>query len=218
MCDLLGKKAVTVLGEGRGVEHHVVDRQPDEPVQQHVELDPLDQLPPRPDRIEKLQKRRSQEPLRRSGGATEPRVERRKRQVRSASAASVVGQSPHCSQRIRWRDPRLDVDHVREQRSMRPITRPASIPRDSLRQTQVIMQKERTPAACQVPFSATCYARCCHHQSWRSQIRPDLTRSAPRLLAGSSHPSQPRQAGGHANPENTVFAICAGLHAARMPR
>jgi hypothetical protein len=43
--DLLGKQTVAVLGEGRGVEDLLVDRQPDEPAKQQIELDPFDQLP-----------------------------------------------------------------------------------------------------------------------------------------------------------------------------
>jgi hypothetical protein len=40
--DLLRQKAVAVLGEGRGVENSLVDRQPNKPAKQEVELDPLD--------------------------------------------------------------------------------------------------------------------------------------------------------------------------------
>jgi hypothetical protein len=63
--DLRGEQAVAILGEGRGVEHGLVDGKPNEPAKQKVKLDPLDQLALRADRIEKLQKRRPQRMLRR---------------------------------------------------------------------------------------------------------------------------------------------------------
>ena len=47
--NLVREQAVAVLGEGRGVEHPLVDRQPDEPAKQHVELQPFERL----DRIAK---------------------------------------------------------------------------------------------------------------------------------------------------------------------
>ena len=74
--DLVCEQAVAVLGEGRRVEHLLVDRQSDEPAKQKVELDPLDQLPLRPDRIEKLQKRGPQQPLRRNRLTAERGVKR----------------------------------------------------------------------------------------------------------------------------------------------
>jgi hypothetical protein len=62
--DFLREQAVAVLGEGRGVENLLVDRQPDKSAKQHVELNPFDQLSLRADRIEKLQQRGPQQSLR----------------------------------------------------------------------------------------------------------------------------------------------------------
>jgi hypothetical protein len=70
-----------VLGEGRRVERLLVDRKPDEPAKQHVELQPFDQLPLRTDRIEKLQQRRPQQALRRDRRTAARLVKRRKRRV-----------------------------------------------------------------------------------------------------------------------------------------
>ena len=103
-----------------------VDRQPDEPAKQHVELQPFDQMPLRADRIEKLQEQARQKALRRDGRAPDPLVRCRKPQVELSQRR--IGQPPHRPQRVLRRDARLDV-HVREQRPLVP--RPASIPRDS---------------------------------------------------------------------------------------
>ena len=113
---LVGEQAVAVLREGRGVEHPLVDRKPDEPAKQHVELQPFDQLPLRADRIEKLQKRGPQQSLRRDRGTPDPLVKRRKPRVELSQ--SRVGQPSHRPQRMVRGDPRLDVD-VREQRPAR---------------------------------------------------------------------------------------------------
>jgi hypothetical protein len=55
--DLVGEQAVAVPRKGRGVEHPLVNRKPDEPAKQRVALPPFDQPPLRTDRIEKPQKR-----------------------------------------------------------------------------------------------------------------------------------------------------------------
>ena len=119
--DLVGEQAVAVLGKDRGVENLFVDRKPDEPAKQHVELQPFDQLPLRADRIEKLQKRSSQKALGRNGRAPDPFVKRRNPRVEFAQRR--IGQSPHRPQRVLRRDARLNVD-VREQRPARPILPP----------------------------------------------------------------------------------------------
>ena len=124
--DLVGEQAVAVLREGRGVEDLLVDRQPDEPAKQHVELQPFDQLPLRADRIEKLQQRRPQQPLRRDGWTPDPVVKRRKPRVELSQ--SRVRQPPHRPQRMPRRDARLDLD-IREQGSARPILAPHRPPR-----------------------------------------------------------------------------------------
>ena len=124
--DRVREQAVAVLREGRGVEHLLVDRKPDEPAKQHVELQPFDQLPLRADRIEKLQQRSSQKALRRNRGTPDPLVKRRKPRVEFSQ--SRIGQPPHRPQRMVRPYPRLDVD-VREQRPARPILAPHRNPR-----------------------------------------------------------------------------------------
>ena len=95
--DLVGEQTVAVLVEGRSVEYLLVDRQPDEPAKQQVELQPFDQLPLRADRIEKLQQRRAQQSLGRDGRTAAPFVRRGKRpsvgpapRSRAASIAADV--------------------------------------------------------------------------------------------------------------------------------
>src|SRR4029077_11213185 len=87
------EQAVAVLGEGRGVEDLLIDRQSDEPAKQKVELQPFDQLPLRADRIEKLQQRRPQQSLRRDRRAPARLVERRKRSVEFSQRP--IGYAPH---------------------------------------------------------------------------------------------------------------------------
>src|ERR1700733_1587483 len=120
--DLLGEQAVAVLREARGVEHVLVDHKPDEPAKQKVKLDPLDQLALRADRIEKLQKRRPQQTLRRNRGPSDSIVKPRKRSVEFGQGGRVR-QAPHRPQRMLRRYPRLHVN-VRKQRPARPILAP----------------------------------------------------------------------------------------------
>ena len=68
----------------------VVDADADEPPEQEVELDPLDQLPLRADRIERLQEHRSQELLGRDRGPTHPGVERAENSPERAARASFT--------------------------------------------------------------------------------------------------------------------------------
>jgi hypothetical protein len=44
--------------------HRILDTEPDKPAKQQVVVDPLDQLPLRADRIERLQQQRSHQPFR----------------------------------------------------------------------------------------------------------------------------------------------------------
>src|SRR6185312_1856519 len=126
--DLVREQAVAVLGEGRGVERLLVERQPDEPAKQHVELQPFDQLPLRADRIKKLQERGSQQPLGRDGRAPDSLVKRPKTSPRvrpaprrPAAASPAADGSPRSAPRRRCKKTTL--------RSSDP--RPASIPPDS---------------------------------------------------------------------------------------
>src|SRR6202020_1082550 len=122
------EQAVAVLVERRGVEHALVDGKPNEPAKQKVELDSLDQLALRADRIEKLQKRRPQQTLRRK--ATAVRFDRKApktlRRVRPGPRSSVAA------------SPAADASPVSAPPCQRTRTtprssdpRPASTPRDS---------------------------------------------------------------------------------------
>ncbi len=146
-------RRVAVLREGRGVEHALVDRKPDEPAKQHVELQPFDQLPLRADRIEKLHKRGPQQSLRRDRGTPNSLVKRRKPRVELGQRR--VGQPPHRPQRMVRGDPPLDVD-VREQRPARPILAPHRSPRESPRRRQRITPQRQTPEPFRATFSAAC--------------------------------------------------------------
>src|SRR4029077_4971148 len=137
------EQAVAVLGEGRGVEDLLIDRQSDEPAKQKVELQPFDQLPLRADRIEKLQQRRPQQSLRRDRRAPARLVERRKRSVEFSQRP--IGYAPHGSQRIVRSYPRLDVD-IGKKRPARPISATHRSLAIRLRPSQGIMQREQTPA------------------------------------------------------------------------
>ncbi len=53
--DLAIQQPVAVLGEGGGAPHRVLDAETDKPAEQQIAVDPLDQLPFRADRIERLQ-------------------------------------------------------------------------------------------------------------------------------------------------------------------
>ena len=70
------QQPVAVLGEGGGVPDRIVHAEPDEPAEQQVEVDPLDQLAFGPDRVEGLQQQRPQQPLGRDRIPPRRRVER----------------------------------------------------------------------------------------------------------------------------------------------
>jgi hypothetical protein len=57
------QQPVAVFGEGRGIPYRVLDAEPDKPAKQQVVVDPLDQLPLRADRIERLQQQCAHQPL-----------------------------------------------------------------------------------------------------------------------------------------------------------
>ncbi len=69
------QQPVAVLSEGRGVPHWVLDPEPDKPAKQQVVINPLDQLPFRADRVERLQQQRAHQPLRRDRLPAERRIE-----------------------------------------------------------------------------------------------------------------------------------------------
>ena len=108
--DRVREQAVAVLREGRGVEHLLVDRKPDEPAKQHVELQPFDQLPLRADRIEEAaaarpaasapaqSKRKPPDPLVKR---RKPRVEPSQSRIGSAAASPAADGSPLSAPRRR---------------------------------------------------------------------------------------------------------------------
>jgi hypothetical protein len=125
--DCVREQAVTVLREG--VERLLVDHKPDEPAKQHVELQPFDQPSLRADRMEKLQKRSSQEgaPAQSRGARSARKAPKTSGRVqpaphRSAAASPATAGPPGCAPRRRRKRT--------GPRSSDP--RPASIPRDSL--------------------------------------------------------------------------------------
>src|SRR5271166_3555965 len=111
LCDLLREQTVAVLGKCRGVENPFVDREPDEPAKQQVELQPFNQLPLRADRIEKLQQRGRQQALRRNRRTPDRLVKRRQRSVELRQRR--VGQSPHRPQRMVRRESAPQCPHKR---------------------------------------------------------------------------------------------------------
>ena len=58
-CHIPLQQPVAVLGEGCGIPHRVLDAEPDKPPKQQIVVDPLDQLPLRADRVERLQQQRA---------------------------------------------------------------------------------------------------------------------------------------------------------------
>ena len=65
LTDVTLQQPVAVLGEGCGIPHRVLDAEADKPAKQQIIVDPLDQLPLRADRLERLQQHAR---ISRSGG------------------------------------------------------------------------------------------------------------------------------------------------------
>jgi hypothetical protein len=150
--DLMGEQAVAVLREGRGVEDLLVDRKPDEPAEQKLVFQPLHKLPLRADRIQKLQKRGSKQPLRWDRRTPEPFVKRRKRPVELSQRR--VGHFPHRPQWMLGGYPGLDVD-LGKQRSDRPILATHPILRPNPMRQRITAPRQ-TPEMFRKTFSAAC--------------------------------------------------------------
>ena len=73
---LARQQPVAVLREHARVPHRVVHPETHEPAKQEVELQPLHQLPLRAHRVEALQQKRAQQPLRGDARTPDPRIER----------------------------------------------------------------------------------------------------------------------------------------------
>ena len=54
------QQPVAILGEGGGIPHRILDAKPDKPAKQQVVVEPVNQLPLRADRIERLQQQSAQ--------------------------------------------------------------------------------------------------------------------------------------------------------------
>ena len=65
--DIRLEQSIAVLAEGRVIPHRLIHRQPDEPSEQKVVLERLDQQPLAANRIKNLQQQCPNEPLRRNG-------------------------------------------------------------------------------------------------------------------------------------------------------
>ena len=72
---LAGEQSVAVFRERRRIPYRVLNAQPDKPAEQQIVLDPLDQLPLRADRVERLQQQRPHQPLRRDRATPDRRVQ-----------------------------------------------------------------------------------------------------------------------------------------------
>ena len=69
------RQPVAVLGEGGDIPYRVVDAEPDKPAEQQVVVEPVNQLPLRADRIERLQQQGAHQPLRRDRHPPDRRIE-----------------------------------------------------------------------------------------------------------------------------------------------
>ena len=75
--DVALQKPLAVLRKRRVIPGPIVNADADKPTKQKIELQPLHQLPLRPDRIERMQQHRPQQLLRRNRRAAYSGIERR---------------------------------------------------------------------------------------------------------------------------------------------
>ena len=102
------KKAVPVLAEHAGVPHRIVQPQPHEPAEQHIELELFHQLALGTDRIKRLQQQRPQQLLRRDRRPPRRRIERF--ELTRQRSQNVVHEPPDDPKRMPHRNPRLKVN------------------------------------------------------------------------------------------------------------
>jgi hypothetical protein len=139
------EQPVAVLGERRGIPYRVLDAQPDKPAEQQIMVDPLDQLPLRADRIERLQQQGAQQPLRRDRLAAERRIELLK--LARQRFERGIGDRANHPQRVIRPDPLLKI-YVAEKAAANRIV---AAHRHPLPPSQgITMRKFRHP------FSAPC--------------------------------------------------------------
>src|SRR5271169_1770998 len=112
------QQPVAVLGEGRGIPHWVLDAEPDKPAKQQIIVDPLDQLPFRADRIERLQQQRAHQPLRRDRLPADRRIQLG--ELASQRFERRIGNLANHPQRMIRPNPLLKI-YVAEKPAVNPI-------------------------------------------------------------------------------------------------
>jgi hypothetical protein len=121
--DVALQQALAVLRERRVIPRGIVNADANEPTKQEVELQPLHQLPLRADRIERLQKHRPQQLLRRYRGTAAPRIERR--ELPGKRRKRLVHDPADRPQRMGLANPTFQIDVAKKR--PRPLV-PASHP------------------------------------------------------------------------------------------
>jgi hypothetical protein len=146
-CHLARQQPVAVLGEGGGVPDRVVHAEPDEPSEQQVEVDPLDQLAFRANGVEGLQQHRPQQPLRRDRATARLRIKRV--ELNRHIGQCRVHDGPDRPQRVVGTDPLLKID-VAEQRTPHLVlaAHPVLAPNRSKRITIRRQARRGISAAC----------------------------------------------------------------------
>jgi hypothetical protein len=100
--------APALTSEGGGIPHWIIDAKADEPAEQQVELDALDQLALRTDRVERLQQQRPQQTLRRDRFTSDRRTKRV--ELRGPAAQRGVYNLPDHSRREACTRPLLQIN------------------------------------------------------------------------------------------------------------
>jgi hypothetical protein len=112
------EQPITVLAERRGIPNRIVNRQAGKPAEQQIEIELFHQLAFRSHRIEGLQQKRPQQPLRRDRRSPIARVKviEYRRQLRQRR----LHKSPNLSQRMIHRNALLQA-HIAEQTFCRSV-------------------------------------------------------------------------------------------------
>lgn len=92
------QQPIIVLGECGRVPHRIIHAETNELAEQQVELDPLNQLEFRTDRVKDLQQQRTKQLFRRNRSTPERRVKRVK--LRRQILQCRVHDAPECPQRV----------------------------------------------------------------------------------------------------------------------
>ena len=116
--DIARQEPVAVLGTRRRVPYRIIHAEADEPAEQQIELDPLDQLALRTERVERLQQQRPEQAFRWDRFPTKRRVKRVK--LRRQLLQRRVDDLTDHPQRMVRTNSLLQV-HVAEQRPRNPV-------------------------------------------------------------------------------------------------